>query len=175
MPDEVKKEGTQATGVTTTDTTDWKAKYETALIEQSKLTETISTLEAKATKYETAVKKNYESNLFANILDMDLAKLAPAIELGADGEISTASLTAINKWKTDKAHFFKLPEKTASADEKATENKAIDGAKVPPTNNSEKRGVEYFDKLRVENPTEWRKPAVQQAYIRALQAAQQTK
>lgn len=175
MGDEVKKEGTTET--TTPETTvDWKAKYEAAVTETVRLQKAVKAVEAKVSKYESQVRRQVESRVFADIIDPDLAKLAPAIELDSDGEISSASLEAINRWKAEKKHFFNVQDESGDKSDTKKEEPKEPATKVqvPPTGSTGKRSVEWFDNLRKTNPTEWRKPEVQRAYIRAVDEATKT-
>ena len=174
MGDEVKKEGTEQPP-NTSETVDWKAMYEAAMTDVARLQKSVKAVEAKVSKYEGTVRKQVESRVFADIIDPDLAKLAPPIELDSDGEITASSAEAINKWKSEKAHFFKEPEPSGDKPEsKKEEPKGLAKVQVPPTGSTGKRSVEWFDNLRKTNPTEWRKPEVQRAYIRAVDEATKT-
>lgn len=126
---------------------------------EAKVNETTTALTAyqtKAERYQARLIDHYRQNGLSGLIDEELAKLAPPIELDEDGNITTDSATALGEWRKSKSHFFApAPAPKAQEPEAKPENKVTVKTPAITTGTTNSITWDYWDEMERTRPEEF--------------------
>jgi hypothetical protein len=128
-----------------------------ALAQVNGLTSRVSEQEAAAEAARNALVNVHRGSLLAGAIDPDVAKLAPALDIGPDWAPTADSVKALNEWKAQKAHFFRAQGEPLTTAPGTPEAPRAPAPSTPPVDKSgNAMTLTKWKQLERDNPREFR-------------------
>lgn len=124
----------------------------------SETTTAFGAIQTQADTYKTRLVDHYRSNALTGLIDEELAKLAPPIELDEQGNITSESASALGEWRKTKKHFFAAAvEAPSTGTTKPTDKTTTTIPKAPAVSGAQTTAVtwDYWEDMEKNRPEEF--------------------